>query len=323
MRAMAPKSDAVRAGVPLNGSPRLFGLKPNHRGLDTGVLVRTNSYGFREDEYPLARRPGVKRVVVLGDSYTFGTGVAFKETYAKRLEAELNRGAERYEVINFGVPGYNTVLELATWREVARAFEPDFLIIGYVLNDTQRYGAGLPESGEQAGGSLANGAHLALKDASMLYRFVAPKVGALAGRFNARYAVGGTKQIIASFAEDSVGWIGSREALLEIVRDARARGVPALVVVFPMMVDFYPLALAHEAITRFCRQHGIDVLDLMPVVQENNVYELVVRLDGHPNGKAHGIFAERIYRWLVDNYPPLMKDATVRTRLTAAAGAQR
>ena len=314
LRWRAPKSDPVKAGLTLEGSARLYGLKPNHRSLQTGVMVQTNSLGFREKEYPVERRSGVHRIVVLGDSYTFGTGVEFHEIYSKRLEAELNRSGERYEVINFGVPGYNTTLEHATLREVAARFDADLVILGYVLNDTERYGLGKGASRQQAGRSIANTVHLALKDASMLYRFLAPRIGALAGPFNARYAVGGTKQILASFEHESAGWVESRNALLDVVREARSFGAPTLVVVFPMMADFYPLKAAHEKITRFCREHGIEVLDLMSVVLEQNVSDMVVMLDGHPNGRAHKAFAERIYRHLSDNYAPLKKDLDAARR---------
>src|ERR687891_2997394 len=71
VRLMMPRSDSIKLGVELGDSARLYGLIPNHTSVQTGVTVRTNSLGFREREYPIPRPPGVRRVVVLGDSYTF------------------------------------------------------------------------------------------------------------------------------------------------------------------------------------------------------------------------------------------------------------
>jgi hypothetical protein len=51
-----------------------------------GVDVATNSMGHRDYEYPVIRRPGVPRIMMLGDSFIEGWGVPFDETITKRLE---------------------------------------------------------------------------------------------------------------------------------------------------------------------------------------------------------------------------------------------
>lgn len=312
LRFIAPKSDSVKLGVQLDRSARMYGLKPNRRSLQTGVVVQTNSLGFRENEYPLSRQPGVRRIVVLGDSFTFGVGVNFDETFSKRLERRLNESGAPHEVINFGISGYNSSLELATYREAAARFKPDLVILGYVLNDTQRMGGG----GERFVGEAESArshflsVHHAMKRHSLLYRFLAPRVGAVAGLFNARYALGATHAMIRSFADDAPGWLESRQALLDIVREAREAGAETLVVIFPMMLDFatYPLKDAHTSITRFCQDHGIAVLDMLPAFAGQDASELTVLLDGHPNGRAHEIFATGIYEHLLRNYAPPKKD---------------
>ena len=305
LQSLAPKSDPVKLGVKLPHSARQYGLQPNVRTLQTGVEVATNSLGFREKDYPVAKPAGVRRIVVLGDSYTLGVGVKFEDTFSKRLESELNASTRGYEVINFGVSGYNTVMELATFREVAAAFQPDLVLVAYVLNDAERapeVGQAPPEAPGPARSPLGliGAAHLGLKDKSMLYRYLSPKVGAGLGLIGARYAVGNTSQIIRSYDDSSVGWVDSRQALLEIVRHARTIKATTLVVVFPMILDFrtYPLTPAHDKITRFCRDHGIDVLDLLPRLRGEEASELLVFLDGHPNAKAHGIFADAIVNHL-------------------------
>jgi lysophospholipase L1-like esterase len=307
VRALAPRSDPVKLGVRLEGSERRHGLKPNLRAVQTGVLVETNSLGFREREYPLERVPGVRRISVLGDSFTFGVGVEFSEIFAKRLEERLNRERGPHEVINFGVSGYNTSMELATLREIAGRFRPDLVILGYVLNDTERVGPAAEAAPAAGSRSALSAAHTWMKDASMLYRLMAPKLGAALGvLFDARYAVGVTHQIIRSFEDDSPGWLESRQALAAIAEETRAMGAGLLVVVFPMMIDFasYPLEDAHRRIVRFCEANGIEVLDLLPRFRGERAGELAVFLDGHPNARAHAIFAEEIFRRLQPGRAP-------------------
>ena len=106
--------------------------------------------------------------------------------------------------------------------------------------------------------------------------------------------------MIRSFADDAPGWQESRQALLAIAREARAQGAQPMVVIFPAMIDFstYPVSEVHRKIARFCREHGIPVLDLLPRFEGENAARLAVPFDGHPNSAAHRIFAEEIHAFL-------------------------
>ena len=72
----------------------------------TSSLV--NSAGFRDREFDRERRAGTVRIAALGDSVTFGYGVALEESFPKVLERILNETRPGHEVLNFGVGGYNT-----------------------------------------------------------------------------------------------------------------------------------------------------------------------------------------------------------------------
>ena len=66
------------------------------------VEFRYNALRFRDVELG-PKPPGVRRVMVLGDSFTEGQGVKEADTYPRRLEALLNAaGAGRWEVRNCG-----------------------------------------------------------------------------------------------------------------------------------------------------------------------------------------------------------------------------
>lgn len=111
-----------------------------HRpGMETrvgGVPVRLNALGLRGPEASRAPAPGVHRVLVLGDSATFGEGLPIEETFPALVERELAaRAPGRYEVLNGGVRGYNTAAELAFLRRHGLQLAPRTVIVGFNLND--------------------------------------------------------------------------------------------------------------------------------------------------------------------------------------------
>src|SRR5262249_11129127 len=55
------------------------------------VVYRINSHGLRDDEIRLPKPPHVFRILLLGDSFTFGVGVELHETFTKQLGALLNQ----------------------------------------------------------------------------------------------------------------------------------------------------------------------------------------------------------------------------------------
>ena len=73
-----------------------------------------NSKGYRDRERTLARPPGTRRVVSLGDSFAWGASVEFEDAYPQRLERGLTRRRrERWEVVSLALPGMNSVDQAA------------------------------------------------------------------------------------------------------------------------------------------------------------------------------------------------------------------
>ncbi len=83
-------------------------LVPGSSGIGSlGESYHINSVGFRDAEHTLRRQPGINRIMVIGDSFTFGARVNLEDTYPKQLEGILNRANMASEVINCGVIGHN------------------------------------------------------------------------------------------------------------------------------------------------------------------------------------------------------------------------
>lgn len=99
---------------------------------DTTFLVRTNAYGWRDDA------PASGATLCLGDSTTFGWGVAEGEAWPARLEARA--GAP---VTNAGVPGYTTHQGRQTLT-AALATKPSRVILAFLVRDADH--APLPDA---------------------------------------------------------------------------------------------------------------------------------------------------------------------------------
>jgi hypothetical protein len=100
------------------------------------VHVSFNAAGFRDGSHAIAKPPGVKRIVVIGDSFCEAVQVNLQETFHRRLEALLAVDGERWEVINLGVGDFGTAQELIVLTEYGLAFDPDLVIHQiFPLND--------------------------------------------------------------------------------------------------------------------------------------------------------------------------------------------
>jgi len=103
--------------------------------------VSHNSYGFRGSrEFDFF--PQGKRILFIGDSFTYGLGVNDEETFAASLEQVID-----VETINAGVNGYGIDQALLMWEDKGKQFNPDIVILGYFVDDffrnanSIRYGA--------------------------------------------------------------------------------------------------------------------------------------------------------------------------------------
>ena len=88
-----------------------------------------------------ARKPNTFRVMVLGDSLTYGYGIAEDDTYCRVLERELNQ-KYRIEVLNLGRCGDQSADILATLRTQFPLLQPDLVVYGVCLNDFLPSGIG-------------------------------------------------------------------------------------------------------------------------------------------------------------------------------------
>lgn len=291
---------AMSRGHPTRG----YTLRAGFEGESAfGIPFSVSAQGFRSPAVEIPKPAGARRVLVLGDSVAWGAGVREEETFSRQLEAML-RGelACPVDVVNAGVSGYGSIEELDVLQHEGIAFEPDVLIVYHVENDNQVVA--------HARGGLAS----FVKD-HVVYRSYL--VGATLYAFrNARWRVeaaraGGDR---AAYAAQQTAWDqrpgtqASLEALIEIARIARERGVLAILASHPSSpADLSLDAVRNERLAELAGVHGMTFLDVGPALASHRDASLAVSaVDLHPNGFAHGLIAaalEPVVREALDCAP--------------------
>lgn len=96
------------------------------------LTYQTNGAGLRV--HPV-EPDAVLKVLVLGDSFTFGVGARTHETWPAHLQRTLKEKGISVQVINAGVMGYDTLSQLRFAKELLPRYEPDIVLLGFLVND--------------------------------------------------------------------------------------------------------------------------------------------------------------------------------------------
>jgi lysophospholipase L1-like esterase len=262
------------------------------------VEVRYNSLRFRDVE-PAPRPPGVRRVVIVGDSFTEGQGVKEADTCPRVLEKLLNEGGGRWEVRNCGRRG-SDFPQLNDVFDDALKYSPDVVVYAMVLNDADR----TPEF--QARQSYVNDWIL---DRGMLVEGKpAPELRLLDSRVKAlvadRLDSWRTSRATARWYHDMYGepnrggWERTQGYIRDMNRRTLAQGGRFLVASWPLMVHLEgddPFADVSQTVARFCLAAGIPRHDLRVAFGGRRTDSLWVHpVDMHPNELAHRLAAESL-----------------------------
>ena len=92
-----------------------------------------NSEGMNNPvDYPVQKPPRTFRIVTLGDSWTFGYLVNTEDNYPSQIEKLLNTSptckGTHFEVLNFGVPGYDLAYGVERFKTRAAKYDPDLVL---------------------------------------------------------------------------------------------------------------------------------------------------------------------------------------------------
>lgn len=331
VREMTRGGDSAPSRIPteiLCGCSYLYALNPDHPDI--------SSQGLRDREVAVPKPDGVGRILVLGDSVAFGAHVPPARTFPNQLEARLGGAVE---VLNASVSGYTTYNEVHYYLDEGRRFEPDLVILTFVLNDavnprlhwnyTREHIEDIPPAAipnpaydrEHVLPILEARRYPAAKLGSELVGLVDRRLKRLARRDTeeARSDAAGWPTFLT--AEDSISvttltdadspeWRWLR-ALFDRLRDAVERDGARLVVV-PIPLA-YQLAAGYpyrpqDVLAEHCRERGLSCPDPLPAFREHAGEELFVGRDEtsgdedvwHLTDRGHELVATELERFLRD-----------------------
>jgi lysophospholipase L1-like esterase len=240
-----------------------------------------NSGGLRGPE-PDPFRP---KLLFVGDSFTFGEGVAYEDTFVARAEkALLPASTPPLQAIDAGVPGYGTVEEAARLPELLRQYAPRAVVVVFVPNDPIPLDEEIDREDLLVAGPGAGG--------SRVLRLVA----------GAWRSAGSDRAVLDwyhsyYFGARAVRWADARRALDDMRRRCADAHVPFGVVVFPILHQLAdrPFRRIHAAVAAECGAMGVPLVDLTDAMTGPPERELWVHpTDHHPNARAHAVAARAI-----------------------------
>jgi lysophospholipase L1-like esterase len=242
-----------------------------------GVDVSINSDGFRDQEYPVERTNNY-RIVVLGDSLTFGWGVERDATYEYLLEGMLSE-TRPTEMINTGHGNYNTAQQVALFKERGLKYNPDKVVVFYFINDAEV----TPVRSKWTWISR-------LRSVTFLW-----------SRLRGLLSRGDSGQTFESFysdlyEDDQPGFITMKDAFIELRGITEQRGIELQVIMIPELHNLveYPFAPEYDKVRGFLEDNDIGVIDLTESFAgyEDAAGLWVALDDAHPNALAHKMIAE-------------------------------
>jgi lysophospholipase L1-like esterase len=291
------RSRTLAAASPWETLPgeRIYGLKRNHQGRGEfmvdharAVPYRTSSLGLRGGEVG-PRVPGVHRVLALGDSYTFGWAVEEDQSYPRQTEALFAAAGRSVEVVNAGVPGYNTRQERALLAELLPVVRPDAVALGFAMNDAEPQMTVLPPPDE----TYACAGVWTWEASKRLWNLkLCPE-----GRPLPLRLLTPSQEFLPAYDPGSPKWARTEEALSGIAALCEDARVPLVVLVLPdFNRDFsnYPFGVIHQRLRDWGARRGVAVVDLLPLVAGADSEALRVAGDGHPNAAGQRLIAEAL-----------------------------
>jgi lysophospholipase L1-like esterase len=314
-----------------------------HKDLVFEMNVRdplVNAEGLRDYEYEIPKPSNTIRILIVGDSITYGHSLPQASSFPKQLEELLRKDSDgvRYEVMNFGVGGYNTLQELALYKLKGAKFEPDLVLIGYALNDVLTPRQVVQRLGKAKRGGAAPGAAPVAKTAlpsagpdanpnprpatgppsaprarqprgapasdRPLYRH-SKLISLLIDRLNTTRMPGALRpaRFFVALYRQPQSWSIVADGFAGFGAIAQESKLPFAVVIFPYLDDLEPYAYRaiHAKVAREARANGLDVIDLLESFTGHDVERLrLSRRDVHPSHRGHALAAQRIRTYVLE-----------------------
>lgn len=306
-----------------------------HRGPEFDTHIAINAQGMRMDrDVSYETPPGKQRILLIGDSFTFGHGVNVQDRFGERLEKILTS----VEVLNMGVWGTGTDQQYLLYREEGVKFNADLVILLYLVENITRNGNdgtvqhgdrmlpkprfrlqegklvltnvpvpkhSVPINDEQRQWQENQGIGIPipfkgfLREHSALYRLLHSRGS------NTLHQLFKTEVIpFPQYQEDREAWQITKLLFKQFANEASQNGSEFLLVILPTQefvnrthIDPFP----QKMIIKACKASRIGVLDMLPALKRmssESEHGLYYAMDGHWNVDGHKAAARIIADYL-------------------------
>ena len=298
-----------------------WGLKPSYEGIvetdEFSTKISINSKGFRDSERADMNEESVKKVMGLGDSFTFGYGVEFEKTYLSLLENLLNSledNSTTYKVYKYGVPGYSIKEEYLLSETLAPKVKPNLIMVGFDINDHTDCSNSWPKYRVKGGNLFDNlGPIKDPSEKASIWNYLLDK----------SYLYPIIKRVIKTVdinrnieSNELKAWRCAEEYLGNIKKLARENDSALLIFFIPHRSQIHQGLVQDKFIKKeyfedlnmllndYCKENDIFYIDLTSELLDEaglEKYLYYISTDAHWNEFGHSVAAESLYRFIIDN----------------------
>jgi hypothetical protein len=267
--------------------PEVQGFPTRAQAVWTRRFVRLNSLGYRDLERAREPAEGIARVLLIGDSVAYGSGIDDPRLrVGDLLEQTLNRGAgsRRFEVVLSARANTHTLHHIEALHRML-AFQPRYVLLLYFFNDIE-HAVRLPAPSSGLAARLDPLKLLLVNSVTAEQVFIRTR--------RAYYAR--VWQTLEDPYENDAVLAEHLAAVAEFFRVARTAGVEARLVPMDVKVRLDPGFVArYQRFEREASARGIPVWSLERAFDAHAWTMLIVNsLDYHPNERAHALMARAI-----------------------------
>lgn len=259
---------------------RLYELAPSGSIVLNGHRLSTNRWGMRDHDYEKVKPSGTYRIAILGSSTVMGLNVGDGEPFEALVEGRMNRELAgrpyaRYEILNFGVNGYNPPSQVVVLEKKVLEFKPDAVLLVFNLQESyftvQRFAK-----------SLRRG----IEPIDEIFRQVAQDA-----KVDGRTPELRAEQRLTPYAPRLIEW-----AFKRIAERCRQEGVRVVIVYQPALGAARSRQNEVNQFMQMARNAGFSVINLEGVYGNVDPETLkVAPWDAHPNASGHKLIADRLF----------------------------
>lgn len=261
-----------------------------------------NAVTMQGPAYAPQKPEGIFRVAVVGDSFSFAPYMQFTDTFSYKLQELLNvnGGARRAEVINYGVPAYSTSHEIAV-AERAVAEGADLVILQITLNDPElklHRPTGITENMNDHFGPFEPKGKLK-RICSVWTSLCWVLVRLHNNKTRTAYV-----DYFSGLYTNPRTWEPYKAAMKRLVKIPKEKKIPIVAVVFPLFglpmdakYPFYPVHAQVKSLLDTLQVPNADVSSIYMNIPLERL-QVIPGVDRHPNEIAHRMAAEHLYLWL-------------------------